>query len=72
LSQVIIVGAGYVGLTLGVASAKVGHEVYFVDINVNTVAKLNHRISTFYEAGLQESLDSLFSNRQEIAFTNMA
>jgi len=72
LSQVVIVGAGYVGLTLGVASAKVGHEVYFVDINVNTVSKLNLRISTFYEAGLQESLDSLFSNRKEIAFTSMA
>lgn len=72
MSQVVIVGAGYVGLTLGVASAKVGHEVYFVDINVNTVSKLNLRISTFYEAGLQESLDSLFSNRQEIAFTSMA
>ena len=72
LSQVVIVGAGYVGLTLGVASAKVGHEVYFVDINVNTVSKLNLRKSTFYEAGLQESLDTLFSNRPEIAFTSMA
>jgi UDP-N-acetyl-D-mannosaminuronic acid dehydrogenase len=72
LSQVVIVGAGYVGLTLGIASAKVGHEVYFVDINVNIVSKLNLRISTFYEAGLQESLDSLFSNRQGIAFTSMA
>lgn len=71
LSQVVIVGAGYVGLTLGIASAKVGHEVYFVDINVNTVSKLNQRISTFYEAGLQESLDSLFLNRQEIAFASM-
>ena len=60
------------GLTLGVASAKVGHEVYFVDINVNTVSKLNLHKSTFYEAGLQESLDTLFSNRQEIAFTSMA
>jgi len=72
LSQIVIVGAGYVGLTLGIASAKVGHEVYFVDININVVSKLNLRISTFYEAGLQESLDSLFSNRQEIAFTSMA
>lgn len=72
MSQVVIVGAGYVGLTLGIASAKVGHEVYFVDINVNIVSKLNLRISTFYEAGLQESLDSLFSNRQGIAFTSMA
>ena len=72
MSQVVIVGAGYVGLTLGIASAKVGHTVYFVDINVNIVSKLNLRISTFYEAGLQESLGGLFSNRQEIAFTGMA
>ena len=72
MSQVVIVGAGYVGLTLGIASAKVGHTVYFVDINVNIVSKLNLRISTFYEAGLQESLGGLFSNRQEIAFTSMA
>jgi UDP-N-acetyl-D-mannosaminuronic acid dehydrogenase len=72
LNQVVIVGAGYVGLTLGVASAKVGHEVYFVDINPNVVSKLNRRISTFYEAGLQESLDSLFSHRQKIAFSSMA
>jgi len=71
LSRVIIVGAGYVGLTLGVASARVGHEVYFVDINATTVSKLNHRRSTFYETGLQESLDTLFSNRQDIAFLSM-
>jgi len=71
LSRVIIVGAGYVGLTLGVASARVGHEVYFVDINATTVSKLNQRRSTFYETGLQESLDTLFSDRQDIAFLSM-
>ncbi len=71
LSQVVIVGAGYVGLTLGVASARAGHEVFFVDINPVTVSKLNQRISTFYEAGLQESLDTLFSHRKEIAFASM-
>jgi len=72
LSRVIIVGAGYVGLTLGVASARVGHEVYFVDINPNTVSKLNQRRSTFFEDGLQESLDSFFSHRSDIAFRSMA
>lgn len=72
MSQVIIIGAGYVGLTLGVASARVGHEVYFVDINPTTVTKLNNRQSTFFESGLQESLDSLFLNRQKIAFGSMA
>lgn len=71
MSQVIIVGAGYVGLTLGVASARAGHEVYFVDINVQTVEKLNRRISTFYEVGLQESLESLFKGRDRIAFASM-
>jgi UDP-N-acetyl-D-mannosaminuronic acid dehydrogenase len=71
LSQVIIVGAGYVGLTLGVASAKVGHEVFFVDINVQTVEKLNQRIPMFYESGLQESLEILFKEREHIAFTSM-
>lgn len=71
MSQVVILGAGYVGLTLGVASAEVGHEVYFVDINPQTVEKLNQRISTFYEAGLQESLERLFKGREQIAFTSM-
>jgi len=71
LSRVIIVGAGYVGLTLGVASARVGHEVFFVDINPSTVSKLNQRVSTFYEAGLQESLDTLFEKRGDIAFISM-
>lgn len=72
LSRVIIVGAGYVGLTLGVASARVGHEVFFVDINATTVTKLNQRISTFYEVGLQESLENLFLNRGDIAFNSLS
>jgi len=71
LSRVIIIGAGYVGLTLGVASARVGHEVFFVDNNPSTVLKLNQRVSTFYEAGLQESLVTLFEKRGDIAFISM-
>lgn len=72
MSRVIIVGAGYVGLTLGIASARVGHEVFFVDINQSTVEKLNQRKSTFFETGLQESLDKLFINRGDIAFTSLS
>jgi UDP-N-acetyl-D-mannosaminuronic acid dehydrogenase len=71
LSRVVIVGAGYVGLTLGVASARVGHEVFFVDINSNTVEKINQRQATFYEAGLQESLDTLFADKGKIAFKSL-
>ncbi|MFM8864426.1 MAG: nucleotide sugar dehydrogenase [Limnohabitans sp.] len=71
MSRVIIIGAGYVGLTLGVASARVGHEVFFVEINPDTVSKLNQRKATFYEAGLQESLDTLFAGRADIAFASL-
>ena len=71
MSRVIILGAGYVGLTLGVASARVGHEVFFVDIDLAVVSKLNLRLATFYEVGLQESLDSLFVDRGEIAFSSL-
>ena len=71
LSRVIIVGAGYVGLTLGVASARVGHEVFFVDTNSTIVSKLNQRHATFYEAGLQELLNTLFHDRGDIAFTSV-
>jgi len=71
LKRVIIVGAGYVGLTLGVASAKVGYEVLFVDINSDIVSALNNRKATFYEKGLQEGLDSYFSTKKDIAFSSL-
>ncbi|MDD2366542.1 MAG: nucleotide sugar dehydrogenase [Desulfuromonadaceae bacterium] len=69
--RVVIVGAGYVGLTLGVAAAKVGYEVLFVDINPEIVTSLNKRQATFYEKGLQEALDSLFTSGKDIAFSNL-
>lgn len=67
----MIVGAGYVGLTLGVAAAKAGYEVLFVDINPKIVASLNRRQATFYEKGLQESLESLFLSDADIAFSSL-
>lgn len=71
MKRVIIIGAGYVGATLGVASAKVGYEVLFVDINSNIVSALNKRKATFYEKGLQEGLDSYFPTKKEIAFSSL-
>jgi len=71
LKRVVIVGAGYVGLTLGVASAKVGYEALFVDINSDIVSALNKRKATFYEKGLQEGLDSYFSTKKDIAFSSL-
>ena len=71
MKRVVIVGAGYVGLTLGVASAKAGYEVLFVDINTSIVSSLNKRQATFYEKGLQEGLDRYFQNKKDIAFTSL-
>ena len=71
MKRVVIVGAGYVGLTLGIASAKVGYEVLFVDINSEIVSSLNKRKATFYEKGLQEGLDTLFNSKNDIAFLSL-
>ncbi len=72
MTRVVIVGAGYVGLTLGVAAATVGHDVKFVDTNVEIVKKLNSRQATFYERGLQEALDKHFGVTGPIAFHTVA
>ena len=72
MTRVVVVGAGYVGLTLGVAAATVGHEVKFVDTNVEIVTKLNSRQATFYERGLQEALDKYFGTAGPIAFHTIA
>lgn len=72
MTRVVIVGAGYVGLTLGVAAATVGHDVRFVDTNNDIVTKLNSRQATFYERGLQEALDKYFGVTGPIAFHTIA
>jgi UDP-N-acetyl-D-mannosaminuronic acid dehydrogenase len=72
LNNVVIIGAGYVGLTLGLVSAKVGHDVYFIDINDSIVSSLNKREPTFYEKGLQDGLVNYFKNKNDIAFKSLS
>jgi nucleotide sugar dehydrogenase len=66
--NVTIVGAGYVGVTLGVVLAERGCNVNFVDINEKTISSLNSRVPLFYEAGLQERLGAAFGRAGIIAF----
>ncbi len=54
--RVCIVGMGYVGLTLAVVMAECGFEVYGVEINPDTLAKLKLGESHFFELGLQARL----------------
>jgi len=54
--KVTVVGAGYVGLTTGVALAYVGHEVLCVDKNPAIVERLARGEPTIHEPGLGEML----------------
>jgi len=72
LKRIIIIGAGYVGLTLGIASAKAGYEVFFIDINDCIVNSINNRCPTFYEKGLKEGLESYFDQKNNIAYLSLS
>lgn len=51
-----IVGLGYVGLTLGVAAADSGIEVFGTEINPEIKAALKNNRAHFHETGLNELL----------------
>ena len=51
-----IVGSGYVGTTIAACFADLGHEVTAVDIDADTVDRLNAGEATLYEPGLDELL----------------
>ncbi len=51
-----IVGAGFVGLSMGAVLAEKRHEVALVDVDEKKVAKINQAVAPFYEPGLEELL----------------
>ena len=64
--SVVIVGTGYVGLTTGLALARLGHSVKCVDKNPKIVDRLKQGILTIFEAGLEELLNEL---KGDVLFT---
>lgn len=54
--KVVMVGAGYVGLTTSLCLAYVGHHVICIDKNPVIVERLNRGEATIYEPGVQELL----------------
>lgn len=60
--NVTIVGTGYVGLTTGVSLAYLGHKVTCVDNNPEVISKLNDKVPTIYEEGLEELLQTSYDN----------
>jgi UDPglucose 6-dehydrogenase len=52
--DVVIMGAGYVGLTTGACFASLGHKVCCVDIDERRVADLEKGLMPIYEPGLEQ------------------
>lgn len=51
--NIVVVGTGYVGLVGGTCFAETGNDVTCVDIDATKVEKLNNKICTIYEPGLE-------------------
>jgi UDPglucose 6-dehydrogenase len=60
--RVAIMGAGYVGLTTGVALAYLGHKVICIDKNEELISLLNSGTPPIYEQGLRSILLEVRAN----------
>jgi UDPglucose 6-dehydrogenase len=65
--RVAMIGAGYVGLTTGVAVAHLGHDVICVDKDQDKLAMLQQGISPIHERGMNQLLERV---RNRIRFTD--
>lgn len=54
--KVIVIGAGYVGLTTGVCLAERGNEVVCIDNDIEKIKRLNSGDPLIYEEGLEDLL----------------
>ncbi len=64
-----IIGAGFVGLSIGAVFADKGYEVVLVDIDKRKVEKINSGITPLYEPGLDELLDK-YAGKSLVASTD--
>jgi UDPglucose 6-dehydrogenase len=61
--NVSVVGSGYVGTTLAACLADLGHEVTAIDIDEETVARLNDGETTIHEPGLDPLVSAYAGTR---------
>lgn len=67
--NLLIIGAGYVGLTTGVCLANKGNNVVCIDKNIEKIKKLNAGESVIHEKGIQDLLQIALKNNT-IKFSN--
>ena len=64
MSTVLVIGAGYVGLTTSACLAHLGHDVTCVDIDEEKVSKLRQGHIPIHESGLPELVKTGISNER--------
>ncbi|WP_407571562.1 UDP-glucose dehydrogenase family protein [Deinococcus altitudinis] len=64
--NVIVIGAGYVGLCTGIVMAHIGHSVLCIDINTDKIALLEQGMAPIYEINLEAMLAGC---RNNLSFT---
>jgi UDPglucose 6-dehydrogenase len=68
MSNICVIGTGYVGLVTGVCFADLGNQVFCLDINKDRIDKLNQGIMPIYEPGLEEIVERNIKNKH-LSFT---
>lgn len=59
LMNLVVLGAGYVGLTTSVCLAEKGHNVLCIDKDINKIEILNSGKATIYEEGMSNLLKKI-------------
>jgi UDP-N-acetyl-D-mannosaminuronic acid dehydrogenase len=62
MKKICVIGLGYIGLPTACLFANANHDVVGVDVNQETIEKLNHRELPFKEKGLEELFENALSN----------
>ncbi len=57
MSQITVIGTGYVGLVTGACFSDLGNNVICLDIDEKRISDLNHGIMPIFEPGLEEIVE---------------